>query len=53
MPGERPVPGEDLMVMITSLTILGAPYLAVANDQEQRRRSVVEAVRLLTEGERK
>lgn len=46
-------PAEDLMVMITGLTILGAPYLAVANDQEQRRRSVVEAVRLLTEGEKR
>jgi AcrR family transcriptional regulator len=46
-------PAEDLMVMITGLTILGAPYLAVADDQEQRRRSVVEAVRLLTEGEKR
>lgn len=43
-------PAEELMVMIVGLSILGAPYLAMANDQGRRRRSVVEAVRLLTEG---
>jgi AcrR family transcriptional regulator len=45
-------PAAELMVMITGLSILGVPYLAMANDQGQRRRSVVEAVRLLTERER-
>ncbi len=45
-------PPGDLMEMITGLAILGAPFLGVANDQEQRRRSVVEAVRLLTEREK-
>jgi AcrR family transcriptional regulator len=46
-------PAEELIVMITGLSILGAPYLAMSTDQEQRRRSVVEAVRLLTEGEKR
>jgi hypothetical protein len=45
-------PADDLIVMITGLSVLGAPYLAMTNDQEQRRRSVVEAVRLLTEGDK-
>jgi AcrR family transcriptional regulator len=45
-------PAADLMVMITGLAIVGVPFLAATNDQEQRRRSVVDAVRLLTEGER-
>jgi hypothetical protein len=41
--------------MIVGLSILGVPYRAMANDQGQRRRSVVEAVRLLTdlEGEQR
>jgi AcrR family transcriptional regulator len=42
-------PAAELMVLITGLSILGVPYLAMANDQGQRRRSVVEAVRLLTD----
>jgi AcrR family transcriptional regulator len=45
-------PAGELIVMITGLSILGAPYLAMSTDQELRRRSVVEAVRLLTEGEK-
>jgi AcrR family transcriptional regulator len=44
-------PAAELLVLITGLSILGVPYLAMANDQGQRRRSVVEAVRLLTERE--
>ena len=38
-------------MLITGMSILGVPYLAMANDQGQRRRSVLEAVRLLTERE--
>jgi AcrR family transcriptional regulator len=48
--GDR-FPAEELMVMVTGLSILGAPFLAMPNDQERRRRSVVDAVRLLTEAE--
>jgi hypothetical protein len=44
-------PAAELLVLITGLSILGVPYLAMPNDQGQRRRSVVEAVRLLTERE--
>jgi hypothetical protein len=39
------------MVLIAGLSILGVPYPAMANDQGQRRRSVVEAVRSLTDRE--
>jgi AcrR family transcriptional regulator len=46
-------PPGDLLVMITGLAILGVPFLAAVNDQVQRRRSVVEAVRLLTEREQR
>lgn len=42
-------PAEELMVMIIGLSILGVPWLAMANDQNQRRRAVVDAVRMLTE----
>jgi len=44
-------PAEELMVMITGLTVLGAPFLAMTDDLAGRRRSVVDAVRLLTEGD--
>ena len=44
-------PADDLMVMITGLAILGSPFLAMTQDLEQRRHSVVEAVRLLTQGD--
>jgi AcrR family transcriptional regulator len=50
--GDR-FPAGDLMVMITGLAVLGAPYLAMPQDQEQRRRSIVEAVRLLIEEEKR
>jgi AcrR family transcriptional regulator len=45
-------PAEELMVLVTGLSILGAPDLAMTHttDQAQRRRTVVEAVRMLTEG---
>jgi AcrR family transcriptional regulator len=46
-------PPEDLMMMITGLSILGVPFLGPADDQRQRRRSVVEAVELLTQGEKR
>lgn len=44
-------PADDLMVMITGLAILGSPFLAMTQDLEQRRHSVIEAVRLLTQGD--
>jgi len=41
-------PAGELLVMITGLSILGAPYLAATDDLQRRRRSVTEAVRMLT-----
>ncbi|MGX6605500.1 TetR family transcriptional regulator [Micromonosporaceae bacterium Da 78-11] len=46
-------PAAELMVLITGLAILGSPYLAGANDQDERRRSVIEAVRMLSEGDKR
>ena len=45
-------PAEELLVLVTGLSVLGAPDLAVTltGDLERRRRTVVEAVRMLTEG---
>jgi AcrR family transcriptional regulator len=45
-------PAEELMVLVTGLSVLGAPDLALtrADDVAQRRRTVVDAVRMLTEG---
>ncbi|HEU4346467.1 MAG TPA: TetR family transcriptional regulator [Actinoplanes sp.] len=47
-------PAGELMMLITGLTILGSPDLAMtgATDVERRRRTVLDAVRLLTEGGR-
>jgi AcrR family transcriptional regulator len=44
-------PAEELLVLVTGLSILGAPDLAITrtSDPAQRRRTVVEAVRMLTE----
>jgi hypothetical protein len=39
------------MVLITGLSIRGVPFLGMANDQKERRRAVVDAVRMLTEPE--
>jgi AcrR family transcriptional regulator len=46
-------PAEELMVLVTGLSVLGVPDLAgtQTDDLAQRRRTVVEAVRLLTEGD--
>jgi AcrR family transcriptional regulator len=46
-------PAAELMVLITGLSILGAPDLAMtrSDDIAQRRRTVVDAVRILTKGE--
>jgi AcrR family transcriptional regulator len=46
-------PAEELMILVTGLSVLGAPDLPItmAGDVARRRRTVVEAVRLLTEGE--
>jgi len=46
-------PADELMVLITGLTVLGAPDLAMigVTDVERRRRTVIDAVRLLTEGD--
>jgi AcrR family transcriptional regulator len=46
-------PAAELMVLVTGLAVLGAPFLAMTNDHEVRRRSVVDAVRTLTEGEKR
>ena len=45
-------PAAELMVLVTGLSILGTPDLALtrADDVAERRRTVVEAVRMLTEG---
>ena len=45
-------PAEELMVLVTGLSVLGAPDLAMtlAGDPKRRRRTVVEAVRMLTQG---
>ena len=45
-------PAEELMVLVTGLSVLGTPDLAVTltGDLERRRRTVVEAVRMLTQG---
>jgi AcrR family transcriptional regulator len=45
-------PAAELMVLVTGLSILGAPDLAMtrSDDVAQRRRTVVEAVRILTKG---
>ena len=45
-------PAEELMVLVTGLSILGAPDLVLtqAGDVALRRRTVVEAVRKLTQG---
>jgi AcrR family transcriptional regulator len=49
----RRFPAEELMVMITGLSILGSPDLGLARpgDQMQRRRTITEAVRMLTKGD--
>jgi AcrR family transcriptional regulator len=46
-------PAAELMVLVTGLSVLGAPDLAMTrpDDIAQRRRTVVEAVRMLTKGE--
>jgi AcrR family transcriptional regulator len=46
-------PAHELMVLITGLSILGAPDLAMtlSDDIAQRRRTVVEAVTILTKGD--
>jgi hypothetical protein len=46
-------PAAELMVLVTGLSVLGAPDLAMtrSDDIAQRRRTVVEAVRMLTKGE--
>jgi AcrR family transcriptional regulator len=46
-------PAAELMVLVTGLSVLGAPDLAMtrSGDIAQRRRTVVEAVRMLTKGE--
>jgi AcrR family transcriptional regulator len=46
-------PAEELMVLVTGLSILGTPDLALtrAGDVALRRRAVVEAVRMLTKGD--
>jgi AcrR family transcriptional regulator len=51
--GDR-FPAEELMVLVTGLSILGSSDLALtrADDPVQRRRTVVEAVRMLTEGDK-
>jgi hypothetical protein len=41
------------MVLVTGLAVLGARFLAMTNDEEVRRRSVVDAVRTLTEREKR
>jgi AcrR family transcriptional regulator len=46
-------PAEDLLAMITGLSVLAAPYLAATDDLQRRRRSVTEAVRMLTEKEKR
>ena len=45
-------PAEELMVLVTGLSVLGTPDLAVTltGDLKRRRRTVVEAVRMLTQG---
>jgi AcrR family transcriptional regulator len=45
---------EELMILVTGLSVLGAPDLPMTHvdDVAQRRRTVVEAVRVLTEGEK-
>lgn len=45
-------PAEELMVLVTGLSVLGVPDLAMTlpGDPQRRRRTVVEAVRMLTEG---
>ena len=45
-------PAEELMVLVTGLSVLGTPDLAVtlAGDPQRRRHTVVEAVRMLTQG---
>jgi AcrR family transcriptional regulator len=45
-------PAEELMALITGLAVLGSPDLAMTNDPKRRRRSVTEAVRMLTEEDR-
>ena len=46
-------PPEELMILVTGLSVLGVPDLPMAGvgDVAQRRRTVVEAVRTLVEGE--
>ena len=46
-------PADELMVLITGLAVLGASDLAITNvtDVARRRRTVTEAVRILTEGD--
>jgi hypothetical protein len=46
-------PAAELMVLATGSAVLGAPFLAMTNDEEVRRRSVVDAVRTLTEREKR
>jgi AcrR family transcriptional regulator len=47
-------PAEELMVLVTGLSILGSSDLAMTRtgDPAQRRRTVVEAVRMLTKGDK-
>jgi AcrR family transcriptional regulator len=46
-------PADELMVLVTGLSVLGSPDLAMtrSDDIAERRRTVVEAVRMLTKGE--
>jgi len=47
-------PPAELLVLVTGLSVLGAPDLALtrADDMAERRRTVVEAVRILIEGDK-
>lgn len=50
----RTFPAEELMVLITGLSIMGAPELTMIHpgDVAERRRTVTEAVRILTQGDK-
>ena len=50
----RRFPAGELMIMIVGLSILGSPVLVMTqtDNVEERRRTVTEAVRLLTEGDK-
>jgi AcrR family transcriptional regulator len=48
-------PAEELMILVTGLSVLGSPDLAMTrtDDMKQRRRTVTEAVRMLTQGDQR